>query len=599
MATITETLRMKDAFSGTYAKYLNYTDKANTATSRLTSTLKSLAGAYIGLQGLKTLVNLADTMTGINARLEMMNDNLQTTAELNEMIYQSAQRSRGSYIDTANTVAKLGTLAKNAFSSSQEIVAFAEQLNKQIALSGASAGAAQGALLQLTQALSSGVLRGDELNSVMEQTPTITQSIAEYLGVSVGEMRELASQGKITSDVVKAALFSTADETNQKFESMPMTWTQVFNMFKNIAIRALQPVLTAISWLANNIEIVGPLVLGLAGAFAVFQIAAHWTEIAAVVTGAYNAVVNLLSIGYGVLTGSTAAASAATFTFNSALLANPITWVVMGIMLLVGALYAGVAAYNHFTGASVSATGIIMGVMYTLGAFVYNIIAEMWNQFAVFANFIGNVFNNPIAAVKVAFYDMAITVLGYLQSIASGIENLLNKIPGVQVDITSGIGNLIDNFSAKAESAKSEGEWKEYVKSMDYKDLTSAYNKGYDKGSNLKLFGSGIGGGGFDYSQFSTTLDGMGGDLGSIKGSAAKIAKDVDMSKEDVKSLVDMATRQYVNKINLNSQTPIITVNGANTGNTEADRKALANTIKDIIIEQAASSSFRPTAMPI
>lgn len=599
MATITETLRMKDAFSGTYAKYLNYTDKANTATSRLTSTLKSLAGAYIGLQGLKTLVNLADTMTGINARLEMMNDNLQTTAELNEMIYQSAQRSRGSYIDTANTVAKLGTLAKSAFSSSQEIVAFAEQLNKQIALSGASAGAAQGALLQLTQALSSGVLRGDELNSVMEQTPTITQSIAEYLGVSVGEMRELASQGKITSDVVKAALFSTADETNQKFESMPMTWTQVFNMFKNIAIRALQPVLTAISWLANNIEIVGPLVLGLAGAFAVFQIAAHWTEIAAVVTDAYNAVVNLLSIGYGVLTGSTAAASAATFTFNSALLANPITWVVMGIMLLVGALYAGVAAYNHFTGASVSATGIIMGVMYTLGAFVYNEVAKMWNMFAVFANFIGNVFNNPIAAVKVAFYDMAITVLGYLQSIASGIENLLNKIPGVQVDITSGIGNLIGNFSAKAESAKSEGEWKEYVKSMDYKDLTSAYNKGYDKGSNLKLFGSGIGGGGFDYSQFSTTLDGMGGDLGSIKGSAAKIAKDVDMSKEDVKSLVDMATRQYVNKINLNSQTPIITVNGANTGNTEADRKALADTLRDMIIEQAASGSYRSTAMPI
>lgn len=599
MATITETLRMKDAFSGTYAKYLNYTDKANTATSRLTSTLKSLAGAYIGLQGLKTLVNLADTMTGINARLEIMNDNLQTTAELNEMIYQSAQKSRGFYIDTANTVAKLGTLAKNAFSSSQEIVAFAEQLNKQIALSGASAGAAQGALLQLTQALSSGVLRGDELNSVMEQTPTITQSIAEYLGVSVGEMRELASQGKITSDVVKAALFSTADETNQKFESMPMTWTQVFNMFKNIAIRALQPVLTAISWLANNIEIVGPLVLGLAGAFAVFQIAAHWTEIAAVVTGAYNAVVNLLSIGYGVLTGSTAAASAATFTFNSALLANPITWVVMGIMLLVGALYAGVAAYNHFTGASVSATGIIMGVMYTLGAFVYNIIAEMWNQFAVFANFIGNVFNNPIAAVKVAFYDMAITVLGYLQSIASGIENLLNKIPGVQVDITSGIGNLIDNFSAKAESAKSEGEWKEYVKSMDYKDLTSAYNKGYDKGSNLKLFGSGIGGGGFDYSQFSTTLDGMGGDLGSIKGSAAKIAKDVDISKEDIKSLVDISTRQFINRINLTSQTPIITVNGANTGNTEADRKALADTLRDMIIEQAASGSYRSTAMPI
>ena len=598
MATISETLRLNDAFSSVYKQYLGYTERAKTSTSHLMSTVKNLAGAYLGFQGAKKMIELSDTVSSVTARLNNMNDGLQTTAELNNMIFESAQRSRGLYLETANLVTQLGSMAKDAFSSSQEIVAFAELLNKQLVISGASGSSASAAIFQLQQALASGVLRGEELNSVLEQAPVIAQTIADYLGVSIGELRELGSQGAITADVVKNAMFSAADETNAKFAEMPMTWSQVFTTFGNYAIQALQPLLTALSWLANNIEIIGPLVLGAAGAFAVFQIAANWTKIATIATTAYNAVVGILSLAYGVLTGSTAAASAATLMFNSALLASPVTWVVMGIMLLVGALYAGVAAFNHFSGSSVSATGIIMGAVYTLGAFVYNIIAGMWNQFAVFANFVGNVFNNPIAAIKVAFYDMAVTVLSYLQSIASGLQNLLNAIPGVKVNLTSGIDSLIGKFSAAAEKTKSESGWKEYVKSMDYKDLTGAYSAGYDKGSNFSLFGGG--GGGFDYSTFqSSGLGGMANDLKDIKGSTASIAKDVDMSKEDVKSLVDMATRQYINKVNLTSQTPIINVSGQNTGNTQADRKALADAIKDIIVEQAASSSYRSTAMPV
>lgn len=598
MATISETLRLNDAFSSVYKQYLGYTERAETSTSRLMSTVKNLAGAYLGFQGAKKMIELSDTVSSVTARLNNMNDGLQTTAELNNMIFESAQRSRGLYLETANLVTQLGSMAKDAFSSSQEIVAFAELLNKQLVISGASGSSASAAIFQLQQALASGVLRGEELNSVLEQAPVIAQTIADYLGVSIGELRELGSQGAITADVVKNAMFSAADETNAKFAEMPMTWSQVFTTFGNYAIQALQPLLTALSWLANNIEIIGPLVLGAAGAFAVFQIAANWTKIATIATTAYNAVVGILSLAYGVLTGSTAAASAATLMFNSALLASPVTWVVMGIMLLVGALYAGVAAFNHFSGSSVSATGIIMGAVYTLGAFVYNIIAGMWNQFAVFANFVGNVFNNPIAAIKVAFYDMAVTVLSYLQSIASGLQNLLNAIPGVKVNLTSGIDSLIGKFSAAAEKTKSESGWKEYVKSMDYKDLTGAYSAGYDKGSNFSLFDGG--GGGFDYSTFqSSGFGGMANDLKDIKGSTASIAKDVDMSKEDVKSLVDMATRQYINKVNLTSQTPIINVSGQNTGNTQADRKALADAIKDIIVEQAASSSYRSTAMPV
>lgn len=593
MATISETLRLNDAFSSVYKQYLGYTQEAETSTSRLMSTVKNLAGAYLGFQGAKKMIELSDSVTSVTARLELMNDGLQTTAELNDMVFQSAQRSRGSYLETANLVAQLGSMAKDAFSSSEEIVAFAELLNKQLVISGANGASASAAIFQLQQALASGVLRGEELNSVLEQAPVITQTIADYLGVSIGELRELGSEGAITADVVKSAMFSAADETNAKFAEMPMTWSQVFTTFGNYAIQALQPLLSALSWLANNIEIIGPLVLAAAGAFTVFQIAANWTKIAAVATAAYNAVIGILSLGYGVLTGSTAAASAATLMFNSALLASPITWVVMAVMLLVGALYAGVAAFNHFSGSSVSATGIIMGAVYTMGAFVYNIIAMMWNQFAVFANFIGNVFNNPIAAVKVAFYDMAITVLGYLQNIASGLEGLLNAIPGIEVDLTSKLGNFIDTLSAKAAETKDAAGWEEYVKSMDYKDLTGAYSAGYDKGSNFSLFGDTSTG--FDYSSFGD----MGSDISDIKNSTAKIAKDVDMSNEDIKSLVDVATRQYVNKINLTSQTPVINVSGQNTGNTQADRKALADTIKDIIIEQAASSSYRSTALPI
>ena len=594
MATIRETLRLEDAFSSTYKQYLGYTEKAESATSRLTNSIKNIAGAWIGMQGLKALVNMSDQITSTTARLDMMNDGLQTTAELNDMIFESANRSRGAYMETANLVTQLGTIAGDAFGSSQEIVAFAEQLNKQLVISGANGASASAALFQLEQALASGVLRGEELNSVLEQAPVIAHTIADYLGVSMGELRDLGSQGALTAEVVKNAMFAAADETNAKFAEMPMTWSQVFAVFGNYAIQALQPLLTALSWLANNIEIIGPLVLAAGAAFAVFQVAANWTKIASVATAAYNAVVNLLTIGYGVLTGSTAAASAATFTFNSALLASPITWVVMGVMLLVGALYAGVAAFNKLTGSSVSATGIIVGAVYALGANVYNTVAQMWNVFAVFANFIGNVFNNPIAAIKVAFYDMAVTVLGYIRTLANAIEGLINKIPGVEVNLTSGIDNWIGSLTAASDAVKAESGWKEYVPSMEYKDLGAAAAAGYEKGANFSLFvGAGTG---FDYSGYGA---GIANDISGIKSDTGSLKKSVDMGNEDIKSLVDVATRQYINKINLTSQTPIINVNGQNTGNTQADRKALADSIRDIILEQAASSSYRPTAMPV
>ena len=593
-----EAERQARAAAKAQKEYNQSMESGTGSADRLATSVKRLVGGYIGMQSVKGLLQMSDTLISTTARLDMINDGLQTTAQLNSMIFQSANRARGSYTEMSAMVSKLGLLAGDAFGSTQEIVAFAEQLNKQMAISGTSTMEGQAAMLQLTQAMASGVLRGEELNSILEQTPMIAQTIANYLGVNVGQMREMASEGAITADIVKNAMFAAAEETNAKFEEMPMTWGQVWTKFQNYATMGLRPVLLGLSWLENNIEIIGPLVLGAGAAFAIFQVAANWTKIATIATTAYHGAVTLLSMGYGVLTGNTAAASAATMVFNSALLASPITWVLMGLALIVGALYAGVAAYNHFTGASVSATGIIAGVMSALGAHVYNTVAFMYNGFAVFANFIGNVFNNPVAAVKVLFYDMAQTVLGYLLNIANGIEGLVNKIPGVTVDLTSGVESWINNLGAKSAAVKESSGWKEYFSPMEYKDYGSAFSSGYDKGSNFfsNIFGGGVGAdlgnfsaGGASLGDINDKLGGIGKDVGSIK-------KSVDMSKEDIKLMVDMATQRYVNKINLTAQTPVITVNGANTGNTEADRKSLADALAIILQEQRAAGSAKSTA---
>lgn len=622
MSQIREELILVDRFTAALTDYLRYVGQASNASNlarraadsfsqaqrraadssgKLSSSLRNLVGGYLSLRSVATIVNLSDAMTQTTARLDMMNDGLQTTAELNQMIYESAQRSRGSYQATADLVSKLGTLAGEAFNNSAEIVAFSEQINKQIALSGASNQAASAALLQLTQGLSSGVLRGEELNSVLEQTPTIAQSIAKYMGVTTGEMRELASEGAVTAEVVKNAMFAAADEVNAKFEQMPMTWAQVWTSFQNTAIMALQPVLNAINWLANNIEIIGPLVLGVAGAFVVFQIAANWTKIAAAATTAYQFVVNLLSIAFGVLTGNAAASSAAVFTFNSALLASPITWVIMGVMLLVAALYAGVAAYNKFTGASISATGIIAGVIMAALAFVGNIFIALFNLIvdgfvliynlvATVANFIGNVFVDPVGAVARLFFDLADTVLGVIQAIASAIDTVFGfNLAGAVQGWRGSLGGWVDNTF---------GHGTEIMAKLNASDLHlgrfeygAAFNTGYNWGSNLNLFGGNeLPNTAFDYTP--PTYEQM-NDLGKSVGS---IEKSVNMAEEDIKSLVDVAERRYVNRINLTAQTPVINVSGQNTGNTEADRRSLANTIRDILIEQVASGSTRSTA---
>lgn len=561
----------------------------STAVDGLTRRLLGLASAYVGIQTVSGLVNLSDTFTQTTARLDLMNDGLQTTQELTQMIYQSAQASRGSFTSTANMVAKLGTLAGNAFKNTQEIVAFAEQLNKQMAISGTSAQEGSATMLQLTQAMSSGVLRGEELNSVMEQTPMIANTIAEYLGVSTGKMREMAAEGQITAEVVKNAMFWAADETNAKFEEMPMTWAQVWQSFQNTATMALQPVLNAINWLANNIQIIAPIVLGLATAFGVFLIAANWIQICAAVT-------NFLTTAQAML---------------GAVMATVWGPIVIVIVLVIAAIYAVVAAINMLTGSTISATGLITGTIAAALAFIGNIFVAAFNLimdglvfvvngFIGVANIIATVFSNPARAAVGIIHGMADAILSILEGIASAIDTLFG----------SNLAGAVSSWRSKLSGWVNEkwGDLDVVIEPFDAESLHmdrfnygDAFSAGYDWGSNLSFDGL-LGGGDMPSVSVPTAADpsSLLGDIGKSSGKTADntgaLKKSVDMTNEDLQMLVDLAERQYVAQVNLTSQTPVINVTGQNTGNTAADRTALADAIKTVLLEQRASGTYRAYA---
>ena len=557
--------------------------QVNASASSLTGTLGRLAGTFLGMQSVKWLTNTSDQLTQTNARLQLMTGSAEAAAEANDQIYAAAMRSRGAYADMADTVAKLGTLAPNAFTDTGEIVAFAEQLQKQMALSGTSTQGAQAAMLQLTQGLASGVLRGEELNSILEQTPMIAQTIAEYMGVTTGEMRELASEGAVTAEVVKNAMLGAAEETNAAFEQMPMTWSQVWTQFQNIALRALNPILTGINWLANNIEIIGPIVLGVGAAFGVFMVAANWTNICTAATTALTTAQTMLG----------------------AVMATTWGLPLIIIIAVVAAFYAVIAVINKVTGASLSATGIITGTIAVALAFVGNLfvtasntildlIAVFFNAFAAVANFLANVFVDPLGAAARLFFDFADIVLSILQTVASAIDTIFgSSLADTVQGWRDSLGGWVDDTFGKGI---------EVVPKIDYQDshldrfeYGKAWDAGYQWGDNLDLFGGlkdMFGAAGYDSKAYDELL----GDTNSIAGDVSSINKSVNMADEDLKNLVDMAERQYVNQINLTAQTPVVTINGANTGNTEDDRRKLGDTIRDIILEQAAAGSYRSTA---
>lgn len=565
-------------------------------TDALLSKVKGLVSAYAGISAVKKVIDLSDQMSNTKARLDILVEDGGSVANLEKQIMASAQRSRSAYFDVADAVAKLGSNAKEAFGGDMnQVIAFSELVNKQFVLGGASAQEQSAAMLQLTQAMASGVLRGDELNSIFEQAPGLIRNIAEYLDVSVGEIRELAADGAITEDIVKNAMFSAAKEINEQFESMPMTWEQIWAQIQNAALETMSPVLDKISEMLNTDEFQAFIAILTDGFSLLSSMAMGALDLIA--SGAAF-VGNNMSIILPILIGIGTASAVVGVQMVASALASAAAWATAHAPLIaIVAIIASVIFIVRAMGVTFEQIGAVVGGVFgALFAHIKNtFIAPLWNGFAMVANFVGNVFNDPVAAVQVAFYDMCLTVIGYIKNLAQAIETLLNKIPGVTVDITSGLDRFYADLEEAQRAVKDESGWVEYVSRMDFENYEDTWRAGSEFGSSvgewldnfsMEDFTSDLSltdsAGGFDYNSI------IAGNTADTAANTAKAANSLDIAAEDLAYMKDIAEREAINRYT----TAEIVINQENNQiNSEMDLDGIASKLADRIVEEVNISA--------
>ena len=683
-------------------------NKGASSTDRLVGSAKKLAATYLGIRTLGGLGNLSDQMTSTNARLGMINDGQQSDAGLNKMIFQSAERSRASYLDTAQIVSRIGMNAGKAFSSTKEIVGFAEQLNKKFVIAGASTEDMNSALSQLTQGLSSRVLIGEELNAVFESAPNIIQSIADYLDVDIGKIRGMASEGMLTADIVKNSLLAAAEQTNAEFEKMPYTFSQIwtsiknnaimifgviqkkieqsmsskgfrtfidnfinslyvlgnvaynifngiisilgspaFQSFSNTMIVGISLISQALGWIitqalnlanifAQNWSIISPVILGIVGALTLYKTAvlglAIANSIALLSQKWFDFQLAQTAIMHDLATGATWRQIIAQYGLNAALYACPLTWVVLGIIAVISAVFILVAVYNHFAGTSISVISLAVGAWYWLCAVVYNVISGIVNAINICVVGIANAFRTGLYAVQCFFIDMANAGLkagvnldkafdkfatnlanGIIKAVNIAVKGLnwlvqqINKIPGIDLPQMKEFQKVNTVIGTKTtfkpiQKPPEPKAWKPEL--VEYKNLKSEFIKGYDVGHQLQnklkdtfdiskiaedakkklglddlwdkkyRLGEGIGSAGLN-----SPLNDAAKGAKDTAGNTAKMAKTMDKSQEDLKYLRDIAEQEVINRftgVNIK-----IDMNNTNNINSEADVDGIVNVLTE------------------
>lgn len=550
MATIENYIRLRDGFSpaldrisqasNTVARRLDEVsgaarvagDSAELASSKFSMLKSVFAGSFLasaamqGIEaisnGINNLVNTADEYAGVQARLNLVAGSQENVGYLNNMIYESAQRARGGYLDMARAVSQLSLSAHDAFPDPREATQFMEGIQKLFVIGGVDRAHQQDAMLQLTQGLASGQLQGDEFRSIAENAPIIENMIAKEMGVPRGALKQLAADGNVTADVIRNAILNNMDEINAQFATMPKRWGDHFTELENIALRSFAPVFAKLNALANSegvrffvnniewgIETVAPMFYAAVGVIQWFMNNAvgaisyvgdffnthAWAAEAALgVLGLallYVGLNALFSAGQmGVAAAATGAKTIADWAetaaiiamtlaqegFNAALAMCPITWIIGAIVVLIGIFYLAVAAVNYFAGTSISATGLIFGTFAWLGTGILNILKSVANGFIALANFFGSVFQDPAAATYNLFVDIWNGIVEYVAQAVNDIIGIINKIPGMNLDSVSASG-----LTAQRKDI-ADAAW--YIDPFTYDSANDAAASAYNVGAN-------------------------------------------------------------------------------------------------------------------
>lgn len=595
--------------------------------------LDSIAGSISGA------VALADEYTSLNARLALVAGSQSNVAALNDMIYESAQRARGGYMDMAKAVASLSVNARDAFPDLRKTVQFMEGMQKLFVIGGASKKNQQFAMLQLQQSLASGRLQGDEFRSITENAPILQDMIAKTMKVSRGELKQLSAQGEITADIIKRAIFENMDEINDKFESMPKRWSDHFTDFKNVVLKSFAPLAERINRLANSegvrsmfsmlkngIKSIMPVLYAViggvekfvnmftAGIFAVASFVQNHSllmQMALIALGGYLAFVGtmaLVSAGQMALAAiSMAAKTAADWLetaalialtvaqegLNAALYACPLTWIVGAIIAVIAVLYAAVAAVNYFAGTSISATGIIFGAFMLLFSSIWNMIAFTVNMFVSLAEFIGNVFVDPLNATYNLFADIWNGVVDLVGQAVAAIVDMIAQIPGMN---KLGISTDFTAESMRMERREISGGY-DYsglkMKTLDYSnEMAWGYNVGAGIGDSISdaLQMPEIAAPGYNAKDIADNTANTADNTGKGAKDAKRAADALDSTADDLAFLREAAEREAVNKYT--TATIHIDVGGVTAGDTGGnDFDGVLRRLNDVLIESVENGA--------
>lgn len=471
--------------------------KGDDCIDKLGKKIKQMVGAYAGWQAGKKVLELSDDLASTTARVDMMNDGLNSTQKVMDRIYASAQNARGSYLEMASAVANIGNNAGGVFDNTEQVIDFTNLLQKQFATMGASAEDTKNATRQLVQALGAGALRGEELQSILDAAPNIARNIEKYMEIPEGSIKQYAAEGKVTAEIVKNAFLTQADEINEKFESMPMTFSQAATSIQNAAIVAFQPFLNMLgritetdafqtvadgmidafntvasvaepilsgliegaSWVISNWSDIGPIIYGVVGAVAAYKLI---TEITSVVQGIMAGVTAAAAAAYGVEATAVTGAMIAQTLFNAALQACPllivltliaiaIVWMSKWIQKVGGMKIAWMITYDKILyGWDLLKLSFVIG--YRNAQNTCDLVSYAFHYAAYNVT---NAMGSMKAGVLVAIEQMVNGAIGLINDFI----NLLNKIPGVSIDVISHVSTIGTDAVAK-EATRQAAEYK-------------------------------------------------------------------------------------------------------------------------------------------